>query len=89
VGSAVTHDFRLALLRASHPERSRNDSASLDPVKCYLNIMLALGALAGRRREQLQRFADLLISGHRAATMTNCPNLAGPKQTAGSNSVPV
>jgi hypothetical protein len=47
--------------------------------------MLALGALAGRRREQLQRFADLLISGHRAATMTNCPNLAGPKQTAGSN----
>jgi hypothetical protein len=36
----------------------------LDPVKGHPDVVLAFGAPARRRREQLHRFADLLISRH-------------------------
>ena len=85
--SGVTPQSRLALLRASHPGRSRGGSASLDPVKGYLDIVLTLGALAERRREQLQRLADLLISGH-AYTIASRPFLQAPCTRLYSSSEP-
>jgi hypothetical protein len=41
--------------------------------------VLTLGALAGRRREQLQGFADLLISGHRAHHLGKPLNPSTPR----------
>jgi hypothetical protein len=47
-----------------------------------LNVVLALGALVGRRREQLQRFPDLLISSH-YVDHGKLPNLRAPFITTG------